>query len=104
MPPRTVGSRQVRPHRKTGPGCPIVRAANFSGQRNPSAANASAKAPLTLSPERQHPIRRRRCRRRHQCRPDGSPAGGGYLVQVSSQKNEADVQVSYRAQNKFPPR
>ena len=30
-------------------------------------------------------------------------AGGSYLVQVSSQKNEADAQVSYRAlQNKFP--
>jgi hypothetical protein len=30
-------------------------------------------------------------------------AGGDYLVQVSSQKNEADVQASYRAmQNKFP--
>jgi hypothetical protein len=30
-------------------------------------------------------------------------AGGGYLVQISSQKNEADAQVSYRAlQNKFP--
>ena len=32
-----------------------------------------------------------------------SSTGGGYLVQVSSQKNEADVQASYRAlQNKFP--
>ncbi len=32
-----------------------------------------------------------------------SSAGGGYLVQVSSQKNEAEAQVSYRAlQNKFP--
>jgi len=30
-------------------------------------------------------------------------AGRDYLVQVSSQKNEADVQASYRAlQNKFP--
>jgi len=30
-------------------------------------------------------------------------AAGDYLVQVSSQKNEADVQASYRAlQNKFP--
>ena len=30
-------------------------------------------------------------------------AGGGYLVQVSSQKNEADAQASYRAlQGKFP--
>jgi len=32
-----------------------------------------------------------------------APAGGGYLVQVSSQKNEADAQASYRAlQGKFP--
>jgi cell division septation protein DedD len=33
-----------------------------------------------------------------------APAGGsGYLVQVSSQKNEADAHASYRAlQNKFP--
>ena len=32
-----------------------------------------------------------------------SPAAGGYLVQVSSQKNEADAQASYRAlQSKFP--
>ena len=30
-------------------------------------------------------------------------AGGGYLVQVSSEKNEADAQASYRAlQTKFP--
>jgi hypothetical protein len=30
-------------------------------------------------------------------------AGGGYLVQVSSQRNEADAQASYRAlQGKFP--
>ena len=30
-------------------------------------------------------------------------ASGGYLVQVSSQKNEADAQASYRAlQGKFP--
>ena len=32
-----------------------------------------------------------------------APSGGGYLVQVSSQKNEADAQASYRAlQSKFP--
>jgi cell division septation protein DedD len=30
-------------------------------------------------------------------------SGGGYLVQVSSQRNEADAQASYRAlQGKFP--
>ena len=32
-----------------------------------------------------------------------TPNGGGYLVQVSSQKNEADAYASYRAlQNNFP--
>jgi hypothetical protein len=32
-----------------------------------------------------------------------APGGGGYLVQVSSQRNEADAQTSYRAlQGKFP--
>ena len=32
-----------------------------------------------------------------------TPAGGGYLVQVSSQRNEADAQASYRVlQGKFP--
>ncbi|WP_426442964.1 SPOR domain-containing protein [Bradyrhizobium genosp. P] len=72
---------------------------------NPSSANASANAPLSLAPGGQ---------------PDQAPAapptriaststasvssgGGGYLVQVSSQKNEADAQASYRAlQGKFP--
>ena len=72
--------------------------------RNPSSANASANGPLSLSPQ-------------GGAAPDPAPtrmtannpvqtapsAGGGYLVQVSSQKNEADAQASYRAlQNKFP--
>jgi len=52
-------------------------------QRNPSAVSPSANAPLMPSEPRS--------------------AGRDYLVQVSSQKNEADVQASYRAlQNKFP--
>ena len=72
--------------------------------RNPSSANASANGPLSLSPQ-------------GGAAPDPAPtrmtannpvqtapsAGGGYLVQVSSQKNEADAQASYRAlQGKFP--
>jgi hypothetical protein len=70
-------------------------------QRNPSAANAGANAQLTPSP---------------QSAPASDPAttrlaatnavqtaGAGYLVQVSSQKDEADAKASYRAlQNKFP--
>ena len=72
-------------------------------QRNPSAA--SANAPLTLSPQNApasgpappiHPAATNAVR-------TAPSAGGDYLVQVSSQKNEADVQASYRAlQNKFP--
>ena len=32
-----------------------------------------------------------------------APSGGGYLVQVSSQRNESDAQASYRSlQSKFP--
>jgi SPOR domain len=74
-------------------------------QRNPSAANASANAPPTLSPpsapasDPAPPIRLAATNAVQAA----SSAGGGYLVQVSSQKNEADVQASYRAlQNKFP--
>jgi cell division septation protein DedD len=39
-----------------------------------------------------------------QLAPASAPtSGGGYLVQVSSQKNEADAQASYRVlQGKFP--
>jgi cell division septation protein DedD len=86
---------------KPDPAARSASAPTAPAQRNPSAANASANAPLTLSP---------------QSAPASDPApptrlaattapsaGGGYLVQVSSQKNEADAQVSYRAlQNKFP--
>ena len=65
------------------------------------------------------PTRRCRCAPQARQRPNRAPtrvaatnptqpapaaaSGGGYLVQVSSQKNEADAQASYRAlQGKFP--
>ncbi|KRR15048.1 hypothetical protein CQ12_40185 [Bradyrhizobium jicamae] len=61
-------------------------------QRNPSAASASA--PVTPGAPGLAAINAVRT---------APSAGGDYLVQVSSQKNEADVQASYRAlQNKFP--
>ena len=70
-------------------------------ERNPSAADANAL--LTLSPQPASdpaPPIRLAATNAVQTAPS---AGGGYLVQVSSQKNEADVQASYRAlQNKFP--
>jgi hypothetical protein len=76
---------------------PAARSASVPtapAQRNPSAANASANAPLTLSP---------------QSAPASDPAPPTRLAATNavqtapSQKNEADAQVSYRAlQNKFP--
>ncbi|HKS18428.1 MAG TPA: SPOR domain-containing protein [Bradyrhizobium sp.] len=73
--------------------------------RAPSSANASANGPLSLTPgtsaAAEPPAR--------VAAVNPAPAvpvaagSGGYVVQVSSQKNEADAQASYRAlQSKFP--
>ena len=74
----------------------------------PSAANASANAPLSLVPQGGQPAPAAEPRARVaattpvQTEPSGA-AGGGYMVQVSSQRNEADAHASYRAlQGKFP--
>jgi hypothetical protein len=77
----------------------------------PSAANASA--PLSLAPQGNQPAAAPETRTRvatttaAQNPPEAAPSGGGgsgnYLVQVSSQRNEADAQASFRAlQSKFP--
>jgi SPOR domain len=76
----------------------------------PSAANAnasSANAPMSLSPQAAQPAPvetrpRVAANSPVQIAPSTS-GGGGYLVQVSSQRNEADAQASYRVlQGKFP--
>jgi len=72
--------------------------------RNPSSANASANGPLSLSPQggaAPEPAPTRMAANNPvQTAPS---AGGGFLVQVSSQKNEADAQATYRAlQSKYP--
>lgn len=78
----------------------------------PSSANASANAPLSLSPQSSEPAAAAEPRTRMaatttapvQIAPAASAGGGGgYLVQVSSQRNEADAQASFRSlQGKFP--
>jgi len=90
------------------PDYPAARSASAPtalAQRNPSAANASANAPLMLAPQSapaSDPAPPIRLATTNAVRTTPS-TGGDYLVQVSSQKNEADVQASYRAlQNKFP--
>jgi cell division protein FtsN len=81
-----------------------------AGPRSPpSSANASANAPLSLAPQGSQPAPAAESRARAaanapaQIAPNAAAGGGGYLVQVSSQRNEADAQASYRAlQGKFP--
>jgi hypothetical protein len=74
-------------------------------QRNPSAANASANAPPVLSPQSapaSDPAQSARLAATDAVQTAPS-VGGGFLVQVASQKNEADAKASYRGlQNKFP--
>jgi hypothetical protein len=74
-------------------------------RRNPSAADAGANASPMLAPQSapaSDPAPPIRLAATSGVR-TASSAGGDYLVQVSSQKNEADVQASYRAlQHKFP--
>lgn len=74
-----------------------------------TSANASLNAPLSLSPQASapaEPAARVAATNPAQILPSNAPssgASGGYLVQVSSQRNEADAQASFRAlQNKFP--
>ena len=76
-------------------------------------ANASANTPMSLAPQGGQPAPVAEPRARVAAtNPDANPepaapapaaASGGYLVQVSSQRNEADAQASFRAlQGKFP--
>jgi sporulation related protein len=92
---------------------PTARTASAAAPRNPpAAANASANAPLSLSPQggsQPAPVAAEPRTRvattttPTQIAPAGEASSGGYLVQVSSQKSEADAQASYRAlQGKYP--
>jgi SPOR domain len=74
----------------------------------PRNANASANGPLSLAPQGDQPTPvaepHTRVAATNPAQSAASGGGtGGYLVQVSSQRNEADAQASYRAlQGKFP--
>lgn len=93
---------------------PAVAARPGVPRSSPSSANASANAPLSLSPQASEPAPAPPPRAQMaatntpvQTAPVSGAAssgiGGSYLVQVSSQKSEGDAQASYRAlQGKFP--
>jgi len=68
-------------------------------------ANASANAPLSLSPQGapSAPADARSRVASTNPAPPAPTAGGSYVVQVSSQRSEADAQASFKAlQGKFP--
>jgi cell division protein FtsN len=84
-----------------------LRNAATASRSQTAAANANASAPLSLVPQGSDPAAEPRTRvaatSPPQTAPGGTGASSGYLVQVSSQRNEADAQASYRAlQGKFP--
>jgi hypothetical protein len=97
---------------------PAPRAATTPTQRTPAAAGnpsaANANAPLSLSPQQaaapaaaEPPVRVAATNpnpvQLAPSAPSTGGASGNYLVQVSSQRSEADAQASYRAlQNKYP--
>ena len=73
--------------------------------RNPASANASANTPMSLAPQGGQPADPAPTTRMAATNPAHTApvASGGYLVQVSSQRNEADAQASFKAlQTKFP--
>jgi hypothetical protein len=107
---------------KPAPGARVTATLPPPAPKPGAAANAnasSANAPLSLSPQgapppaqsapaaAAEPRTRVAANNPVQIAPQAAPSGGGgsggYLVQVSSQRNEADAQASYKAlQGKFP--
>jgi hypothetical protein len=97
---------------KQAPAARTAAAPPPAAQHNPpTSANASANAPMSLVPQANQaapaPAAEPRTRVANtnpvQTAPSTAPAGGGYVVQVSSQRSEADAQASFRAlQGKFP--
>jgi hypothetical protein len=131
--PRKIRTFSVRGEQPDGAAVPVAAAPSAAAKPvpavrtaaaariPPAAANANdstANAPLSLSPQaapvaQAAPPAAAEPRTRvaattpaqiaPQAAPSGGAGGGGYLVQVSSQRNESDAQASFRAlQGKFP--
>jgi hypothetical protein len=104
-----VAAAPPPPPTKPAPAAKTTATVAPAAQRTqPSSANASANAPISLAPQGAQPApaapaTRVAATNPAQSAPSGGGSTGGYVVQVSSQKNEADAQASYRAlQSKFP--
>jgi cell division septation protein DedD len=77
----------------------------MKGRNAPASANASANAPMSISPQQAAPAAEKRMAAvnpapAQDAAASAAPAAeaeAGYLVQVSSQKSEADAQASFRS-------
>lgn len=103
--PRKVRTLSIRPDQAEAAPAPAPAKQPPRAAAPPPAAqvnaNASANAPLSLSPSQSQPQAAPQPQRTVSTTPPG--AAGTYVVQVSSQRSEADAQSSYRAlQSKYP--
>jgi SPOR domain len=109
--PRRIKTLSVRGDQGDGGAAPAAAAAStavtpkaMKGRNSPASANASANAPMPLTPQAAAPAAEKRMAAAspapaQDAAASAAPAaaGGGYMVQVSSQKSEADAQASFRA-------
>jgi hypothetical protein len=128
--PRKIKTLTVRGDQPDGAAMPITSTPATPGKQPPAAraagappqtpaprntgssASANATAPMSLVPQGPPPTAAADARTRLtdvntvnpvQTAPSAGVNGAGYLVQVSSQRNDPDAQASYRAlQGKFP--
>jgi cell division septation protein DedD len=106
-PPAAAAAPQAAPAAK-GAAAQRAAAPNARTATNPASANANA--PMSLAPQSDAPAAAEPPVRMAATNPTqavpsapASSGGGNFLVQVSSQKSEADAQASFRAlQSKFP--
>lgn len=98
----TPAARQA-PARIAAPAA-VPAAAPAAAPRATSAnANASVNAPMSLAPQAAPPAPSRMASTTPTQQVAPTASGGGYVVQVSSQRSEGDAQASFRAlQSKFP--
>jgi hypothetical protein len=107
--PRKIKTFSVPGDGTNGAAAPVATSAPPAAKPAATAARSppAANAPLSLSPQaaaQPAPAAEPRTRVATTTpEPAATPSSGGYLVQVSSQRNEADAQASFRAlQGKFP--
>jgi hypothetical protein len=101
--PAGVSPPAKQPARTAAPTAAPAPAAAPAAPRNPSSANASANGPLSLAPGGINPDPAPTRTAAVNPAPSAPAAGGGYVVQVSSQKNEADALASFKMmQGKYP--